>query len=435
MQKKYVWMLFLGILPANTQAGPLTLDALLGTVRATHPAISMARQETLMTRQQKKAEAWIEDPEIEFMAEEIPYMSPSPGNASMQKIGVMQKIPFPALPLQKAKSFNKEIAAKKSMTDAAERDAVFDAKKSYYELVAADQQIREYGAIISSYKQMLGSMETAYSTAGGSTPDSNATGGGGMGGTTVASGSAVMPQTTLADVYMVKMKKAEAEAELHDMHHQRHALVAKINLLMQREPSTKISLVTPRTKSFRGDENALWEKTKLQNSEITAMRHYVSKAKSDVKVAKYSVVPGLGLTFEHDRRQNMDNAYTLSVGLNVPLWINRNAGTIGMAKADKLRAEASLENTTLTVREEFHYLVEHAKWHGKILGKYRGEILPNAKAAADAALALLQTGMAPSSTVLDKIIGAAQARIMYWKMWGDYMIEYAMLEKLVGEDL
>ncbi|MEK7301322.1 MAG: hypothetical protein AAB072_09485, partial [Nitrospirota bacterium] len=42
-------------------------------------------------------------------------------------------------------------------------------------------------------------------------------------------------------------------------------------------------------------------------------------------VAKFSTIPTLEPSFTYNQRQNMENAYTLGIGFNIPLWINKKA--------------------------------------------------------------------------------------------------------------
>ncbi|MBI4411045.1 MAG: TolC family protein [Deltaproteobacteria bacterium] len=435
--KKTIFLLIL-FLARPVFAQTLTLDEVVKTVRETHPSIEAAKQDAESAKQMKKAESWLEDPMVGVIFEEVPFNSPSLGNADMTSYFVSQKIPFLGTLITKNKALNAEYKAKREMVTSREREMVFEAKKAYFELFAVMNQLKDQRSIASSYAQMIASFEAQYKSGGDrlsgkdgrkKAPTEMTSG---MSGQTDSIGGV----SVFADLMMAKMKKAEVETLILDLKHQEEALKARLNLLMGREAHETIGrLSEPKIKKIKEDTKTLEQKLLAQNADLKALEWMLKKSEKEVSLAAQRLIPVIEPEFMYQRRQNMDNAYQLGIGLNLPIWINRNVHEIKKAKADKLRTKADLESQTRGAKDTLHNLLHFAVEHYKIVSKYRGEIIPLAQSAANAATTAYGAGMISSSSLLQKIINLHEARKMYRDMWKDYQIEYAMLEALVGEEL
>lgn len=435
---KNLLTILLLLLPLHLHAQTLTLDEVVRVVRETHPAIEAAKQDAESARQMKKAESWLEDPMVGVIFEEVPLGQPSLGNARMTDYFVSQKIPFPGTLVTKNKALNAEYKAKQSMVTGREREMIFEAKKAYFELFAVMNQIRDQKAVLGSYSQMIASFEAEYKSGGDRQPGSGRKKesakemtGGSMGNTAPIGGVSVF-----GDLMMAKMKKAEVETLLLDLKHQEEALKARLNLLMGRQAHDTVGrLSEPKIKKLKEKAETLEKKLLAQNADLKALEWMLKKFEKEVSLAAQRLIPTIEPEFMYQRRQNMENAYQFGIGLNLPFWLNRNVHEIKKAKADKLRAKAELESQTRGAKDELYDLLNYAAQHYKIVSKYRGEIIPLAQSAANAATTAYGAGMTSSSSLLQKIINLHEARKMYWDMWRDYQTEYALLEALVGEEL
>lgn len=428
--KKNNWILVPAILLAlspDLLSGGMTLQEVVSTVVQNHPAIHTARYDAEAARQEKKMESWLMDPMVGVQFEEVPLNSSSPGNADMTSYFVSQKIPFPSKLITKNKAKEAEYQAKKVMITAAEREKIFEAKKTFFEIIANQNRLKDQQTILNAYKQIIGSLEKTYETM---TPPKSPSPEMGTGREMPLSMS-----SPFSDVLMARMKKAESEAVLLDLKHQKEAYEAKLNILMGREPHAPLQLVSPKIKKLSADMKTLEEKTLRQNSDLTSMQWMVKAAKKETSLAYQSLIPDFEPEFMYQRRQNMDNAYTLGVSLNFPLWINTKQAQIKKSKAEQKKMESELENETRKMKTELHYLIHHAEEHYKIVSKYKNEIVPLARSSFNAARTAYEAGQIASTNLLNSLISFHQASQMYWEMWEDYQMEYAMLEQIVGEEL
>lgn len=406
------------ILPQPAFAKTLSLEHILSAVRESHPTITQAQWDAEATRQMKKSQSWLEDPGVSLMFGEVGPTNSSLGNADMTNYSVSQKIPFPGKLITKSRSLGNEYQAKTALITSRQLDVEFEAKKTYYEIIANQNLLSAKSSSATHYGKMATSLTKDYETSND-----------------LKNQKIMMGSSNLSDVFMAKMKKAEIETEIHDLHHQRQALNAKLNLLMGRDPETKMTLTTPKTKYLKTDLKTLEQKVLAQNPDLKAMDFLVKKSKSEVSLAKQSYVPDISPELTYNQRQNRENSYSLSFNFNVPLWIHRNSAEVKQAKAQELRDNAELNAQKLNAKTDLHYLYNHAKWHSQALRKFQGEILPLARSAINIGFTDYGLNQTSASGLLQKIISYEEASSMYWEMWADYMTEYAFLEKLTGETL
>lgn len=399
-------------------AETLTLEHVLAAVKESHPSITQAKWDAEATRQMKKSQSWLEDPEVSLMFEEVGPTNSSLGNADMTNYSVSQKIPFPGKLITKSKALGSEYKAKTAVITSRQLDVEFEAKKTYYEIIANQNLLNAKSSSATYYGKMATSLTKDYETK-----------------SDLKDKTIMMGSSNLSDVFMAKMKKAEIETEIHDLHHQRQALVAKLNLLMGRDPETKTTLVAPKTKYLKINLKTLEQKILTQNPSLKAMDFLVKKAKSEVSLAKQDYIPDLQPELTYNQRQNRENSYSLSFNFNVPLWLNRKSAEVKQAKAQELRDNAEYNVQKLNAKTDLYYLYNHAKWHSQALRKFQGEVLPLARSAINTGLTDYGLNQTNAPGLLQKIINYEDASSMYWKMWVDYMTEYALLEKLTGENL
>lgn len=398
-------------------AGAWTLEEIISEVMARHPAIEEAQWDAESARAERRAGSWLADPKVKIEFEEVPLSGKSPGNADMTNYSVSQEIPFPGSLATKSKSLNAEYKARKAMLTGAEREVTFEAKKTFFELAAVQNQLKDKKSIVSFYRQAISALEKQYAT----------------GSSVQTSG---MKESPFADLLMAKMKKAETETEILDLNHQREAAMAKLNLFMGRDAHAPLPITEiPKTKKLKTDISVLEEKLLSGNSDLSALKWLAEKSKKEASLARQKLIPTVEPEFAYNRRQNRENAYTLGLSFNIPLWLNRNAAEIKASRADYFRSRSEYENERLDLKSELHDIYHHHIEHQKIIEKYRSEILPYARSSAEASLVAFGANLASSTGLLQKLTVYHEASRMYWDMWKDYQIEYALLEQLVGEKL
>ncbi len=407
--------------PLTAQA--ITLEEVIKVVKESHPAIGAAADDATSARYKKRRDSWLPDPELEIVFDQVGASNSSLGNADMTNYSVRQNIPFPTKLASKSRALKAEAKAKDAVLDATVLNQIFEAKKLFYSWVSVENQIRLKREVQKAYTQLSVSAEGEYKT--GPTHDTGS-----------MSFGSNLKSSRLSDVLMMRMKDAETRAEIDDLNHQREALRAQINLMMGRDPKSKLSSPSkPNLKKLKLKFDDLEKKFLAGNPDLKGFSWMVEKQRKDLSLARQEYLPDFSPVVTYNQRQNKQNAYTFGVGMSLPLWLNTKSAGVSAAKADLSRSQNELANQKLSLREEFAYLYEHAVWHHKMVSRYAGEILPLAKASYSTVSVAYEAGLTTSTDALQKLVAYHEANRSYWELWRDYQIEFAMLEKLVGEEL
>jgi len=393
----------------------LTLPEVVEVVLKNHPSLQAAQASLKGALAEKKAAPWLPDPEIGIKFEEAPLEHPGFSQAKKTSLSASQEIPFPGKLITQTQISKEEIKVQKALLTREERQKIFETKKTYFELIANQHQIQAQENILQSYRTLLASIEKNYQMNTSPSPP--------MG-------------SPLSDLYMMKMKKAESEALLHDLHHQHHALEAKLNLMMGMDAMAPLQkLKEPSLKTLKGDPHTLEEKLLHQNADLSALAFEWEKAKKEITQARLSYVPDLRVEASHDWLSGEENAYSVGMALNLPLWIPKNQAQVDRAKALKEKSRFLLETEKINLKEEMHYLIQHAQEHRSIVQKYRNEIVPYARSAWKLDFENYTQQQGNLTLIIEKLVNFSNAEIESWKMWLDYQVSYAALEMLIGEEL
>ncbi|MBX7147520.1 TolC family protein [bacterium] len=394
----------------------LTLDDVIKRVANTHPAIAAKQFEAKATKAKKGAEAWLNDPQAMIEREE--------GRQTNYKIS--QEIPFPTTLITKNKSIGYEYKSKLGDLSETERTKIFEAKKTYYELVANQKQINHQSTVVASYDQLINSLKQQYET----TADKKLPASGDM------EKPSTMPISGMSDILMAKTKRAVAETNLHDLKHQKGFLEAKLNLLMGQPASKPLdALSEPPLKRLGKSDSELEQVLLNNNATLASLKWMVQKYKADQSLARQSVLPTVTPEWTYNKIDDEKNAQTFGIGFNVPLWLNRNASQMKVATLEKYKTQKEFEAKTLDLKTELYYLTNHAREHYSIINTYRSEILPTARSATNMAQTAFEVSLIPANNLMEKLVDYNEMAKMYWDMWADYQTEYALLEQLVGENL
>lgn len=391
-------------------AHALTLDEVLEAVVQNHPAIGAAQFNAQVSQEMKKG-VGLPDPQMGVTFTEVPSSNSSLGNARMTDYWLSQEIPFPGTLVAQSKSLKAKTQANRAQITSQTRAVIFEASQTYFELIADRAKLSSKQKILGLTTKISKSIGTSYQNSfqGTGSP---------------------------TDAAMAQLKNAEVTADIHDLHHQIAALEAKLALMMGRDPSKPIGpLASPPIKKIRESAENLLAKMATQNSDLSSARFFVEQARHEKTVASLGKIPTLEPSFAYNRRQNEANAATIGIGLNLPLWFNKNAAATNAAKAEVARSRKELENATLTAKEDFYYLYNHAIQHAKIITLYKNQIVPLAEKGIGLSWEEFKNNRSTPSMIFQKITEFEDASINYWDMWSDYQTEFSALEKLTGEKL
>lgn len=414
------------------RADVMTLEQILNIILASHPEIEGAKKDADAARYHEKS-VWMDDPEVGIEFEEIPTDYPHLKNRDMITYRLSQTIPFPTKLTNEARVRNEARAAKETVLTRTEQAVAEDVKKTVYAWIATQKQLDAMTTISASYQTLSKLLEHRYSN---ETPMNRER--------TQADdmsrlNNADLPENgtpvSASDLFMINMKKAEIETVIHDLHHQEAALTSKLNLMMGRAQENPLKITPPPMKALTLDLETLTRKVHEQNTDLKILTHLKKQAEAETRREKQSYFPDLMPEFRYHDRQSQDNAYSVGLGLSLPIWRNRISATVKAAEASAYKAQADYAAQKLRAETDLAYLYNHAKWHHQALTIFSTRVLPLARAATNSGLSEYALNRREASELIQTLTAYSEATTEYWQMWNDYMSEYALLETLIGESL
>lgn len=164
-------------------------------------------------------------------------------------------------------------------------------------------------------------------------------------------------------------------------------------------------------------------------------RLQVDRQQAQVAVERARQVPDITFSLGRKRDSTQESRSQTVVGLSVPLPLfDRNQGNLlsALRRTDKARDELVAEQSRLRMTLSESYLrVESAR--AELLA-LRGEILPGAQSAFDAAAKRFELGKFSFLDVLDAQRTLFQAKAQYFRALSDYYRAIADIERIVGAE-
>lgn len=419
LSMKYLLLFILITLPVRGIT--LDLESSIQQVLSQHPRLKTAQTTIDIAKKERQIDRWLPDPMAKIEYEQIPQSNVSLDQADMITYKLSQALP-PTL-ISQSKKGAAAVRAQNYNFEASMRELTYKTTQIYLTILATQEELKTRRDIAGAYKQLLTSLEAEYKTNVSHAPSSQIEKGMGE-------------KSVLGDVLMFKMKKLENETQIEDLIHKNKSAISKLNLMMGLDAEAKqapLKLVPVKKLSF--NLNTLTEKLIKQNSNLRELRALVDQAKEGKKIAALSLIPTLEPEVTFNQRRNNVDAYSFSVGLNLPIWLNKETSLIKKGKLEHLKSQSELREKELSLKEDLAYLFNHANQHYKIVNKYKNEIVPIARSAFKVTEANFKTGNTNSLDMIQKLISYLEASLMYWDLWQDYQSEYALLESLVGEKL
>ena len=139
-----------------------------------------------------------------------------------------------------------------------------------------------------------------------------------------------------------------------------------------------------------------------QQADVQAARYRLDRAGKVVLLAQALRSNDVALTFQVEREPMTDKPDSFGVGISVPIMIgNTYAGDIRRAQADRSAAETQLQTLRLQTQRRLESEWEVLSAAHDVLINARGQMLANAKQAADSAEYAYQRGATSLVSLLD----------------------------------
>ena len=406
--------------PAAAQAesrgepGFLTLDEVLDLARARNPRLLAAQSLAEATSAREDAAGLLPDPTLQLgvMNLGLPDLSSSMPASMAPAIQAMQVFPFPG-----KLSLRREIAERSTeMAEASAEEVWWDVRtktaKAFYELYATDRRL----VVMRATRKLLENFETV----------ANAMYSAGTG--------------RQADVLRANVEIARMDADITRMESARVAAAARLNGLLDRPADTPVgdpTLGSLPNQLPATDTLLAW----AEESRPLIRRSLVDvdRADREVALARKEIWPNVSLGLQYGQRSTVTGTQHmggLMVGFSLPVFAgSRQLRLRDEAAAMKQMAEAELGSVRANVDASLGETVADLDWSRALIGLYRSEILPQARATVESSFSSYRVGAVDFMTLVDAEMAVNRFEAELYVFLSKYGTAVAELERTIGRQL
>ncbi|NIW00021.1 TolC family protein [Candidatus Saccharibacteria bacterium] len=224
----------------------------------------------------------------------------------------------------------------------------------------------------------------------------------------------------------------------------RQGAVARLNALLDRERSATVGFVgTIDTALLQIDETELIETAIAEREELQSAQAMIQKAEYGISLAKRNYWPDFNLKFSYITvpggktlaPDNGTDAWSISVGINLPIWLGRRNAAVDEARAMRVSNRENFENLKNEVEAEIKDLFARLKTAERTINLYNQQLIPDAERTLQSTLASYRTGALDFLDLLDSERMLLNFRLAYVKELANYRQIVAGLEKAAGGEL
>ena len=327
-------------------------------------------------------------------------------NIDRRMLTVSQEIPYPGKLVLSGKVADKEAAAARLRYEAAVRDALSDAKESYFELYYVDRAQKISAEIKGLYDRY------AALAAGGKEPN-----------------APKLPETFRAEsqraqllydlVLLKEIRAAESERLRAAMGAGRGAELGPTE-----DVADPVELGEPLEK--------LHELAQLRNQELAAAGIEVERAHYQAQLARRAPIPNLMAGVSLVQMTMPPTEVAATAGFSIPLWFPKYRAMAKEANENEQAAQAELDAQSLKVRADLAKAYFSLANSFRLVRLYRDTLLPQARQALQAAEELYRNDKANLASLLETTATVHNFELARLRATADYYQNVARIERVLG---
>jgi outer membrane protein TolC len=329
---------------------------------------------------------------------------------TMDQVQLMQMLPWPGKLGNQRRAARHGAAAARADVQEQERMLAAQVRMAYYEVAYADRALAVMAETRTLLEQFLSVSTTMYAT-----------------------GGAIQQDVLRAQVEVARMTE-----DIERMAQERVAMAARLNALLGRPGGSPVGAATLPAPSAAplplADTLIAW--ALADRPALAAGAERVAAADASLAAARREVLPDFSIGVAYQRRPAFDDMVSLMIGVSLPLWagakqlpMRREAAAMRAMAAAEL---ASLETETAARIVELRARAERDRALARL---YRTGIVPQARAAVQAALASYRVGRVTFMTLIDNQMTVNRYAIETHRLAADYHQALGELEAFVGRAL
>lgn len=324
---------------------------------------------------------------------------------------ISQKIPFPGKRFLAGRVASHEAKMAEQDFRAKERDVIHEVKRAYFDYFFKEHEILVHQETQKILGRLAKAAESRYGTG----------------------------QTSYSEVLRFHMELAILTNEIALHLQERETAKAMLNMLLGRDAREPIEIeigLTDHRPTYTRDE--LMALALEHRPELRALHHGLSAAGTDAKKAWLDLLPDGVVRLEARQfpGEGKIREYDQFYGFEVPVFsLLGRAGKIKEAKAEKRAAEQAVEGMENRTLFEIQKSLAAFESNDRTVKTYESQMIPQAEAVQESALADYEGGRGNFTTVLEAQKTLMEYRHHYFESLAMREQSFADLERAVGIDL
>lgn len=397
---------------APTTGDTLRVTEAVRIARAANPMLRAARASATAAGQRIGPAGALPDPQVQLglMNRMISDFGSAADPMTMNQVQLMQMLPWPGKLGGATRAARHAARAATADADEQERMLIAQVRMAYYQTAYADRALDAMGQTRELLRTFAAVSTTMY-----------------------AVGSAVQQDVLRAQVEVARMGE-----EITRMGQERFAMAARLNTLLGRMALSPIAaLELPEIDAGElppVDSLIAW--ALAQRPALVAGAERVAAAEASLSAARRELFPDFTVGLQYQQRPQFPSMVSLMLGFTVPLFAGGRQLPMRREMA-AMREVASAElagaqnETTARIIETRARAVQDQN----LIRLYRGSILPQARAAVQAALSSYRVGRVTFMTLVDNQMTVNRYETETYRLLADYAQALGELEALVGREV
>jgi len=392
---------------ASAAAAGTSLDSLLAAALRDNPRIRAAEAAWRSAEERIPQAGALPDPTLTLMAQGAPLDRPSPTEAEMTRIGLMQMFPFPGKQGLMRKSMSAEAEMAREQLARVRLETAAELTKAYYDLYLLHASIDLMSESQATLRDMAEITRTRYEVGRG------------------------MQQ----DLLKANVELAVEASQLVILAQRIPAAEARINSLLDRPAQRPLGRPALGDTTFAASGLASLLERALHSQPMVRMRERaVERSEYGVSLARRTGLPDFTLGGEYMAVREMPDEWMWSLAISLPIW---RASKVAPARREAQQTLASAQAERRATENEVELMVREAWTMASaartLVHLYRASVLPQAEQALASTRASYETDRASFLDLLDSQRSLLRARLEYETALTDYLKSRAELGLAVGD--
>jgi len=418
MQKNYLWLALLLLIPLNTIfAQVVKLDDLIAEGIANNPQLKAYRHTITADSSRSKTVGSLPDPTVSFNILNLPVNSFSFDQEAMTGKQVLLRQNFPFFGTLGLKE---EIADKNTTVDTesyreVKNRLMRDIKTVYYDIYDVDEAITTTGKNRELLREFVNIAEKKY-----------------------AVGEGLQQDVLKAQVELSKMID-----RLITLEQKRSRLISKLNALLNRPAGRKFGQTDkPVFSSFTINQDSLSLEIEKNRPLLKAWRVKILQSDDKISLAKKDYWPDMSIFVAYTQRDVLQNGtggvdfMSGGITLSVPLYFWRKQDQkITEEQFVKKQVQENYYNVRNNVLAELDIVLSDLDKNSQLVSLYKTAIIPQASQALQSAMIGYQTDKVDFLTLINNQMTLFNFELTYAGIISAYNKNQAQLEYIVGKPL